>query len=253
MTNSYPSNTPGGVPAADTTPEQSGDLRDDVSTLASDAGDAGRHVVDVAKDETRSVASETKHQARRFLGQVGDELSTQAATQQTRLAGGLRSAGSEFSEMANASTSSGYASELVRGAGERADSVARWLEQRDPRSVLEEVKGFARRRPGVFIAIAIGAGVLAGRVTRAIMSPPDEEGSAGRRAMTTGRADFTAPPVPPVREVQPPATTTVGTGYTGSTGTGTTGAATIGTGTIPGTGVGGAGGGTYGSPGTGGA
>ena len=249
MTNSYLSNTPGGVTAAgDTTSAQSGDLRDDVSTLASDAGDAGRHVVDVAKDETRSVASETKDQARRFLGQVGDELSTQAATQQTRLAGGLRSAGSDFSEMANASTSSGYASELVRGAGERADAVGRWLEQRDPRSVLEEVKGFARRRPGVFIAIAIGAGVLAGRVTRAIMAGPDEDDSSGGRAVTTGRADFTAPSVPPVREVRPPATTTVGTGYTGTTGTGTTGAATM-----PGTGVGGAGDTTYGTPGTGGA
>ncbi|MFE6257329.1 hypothetical protein, partial [Agromyces sp. NPDC057865] len=116
MTSSSLSNTPGGVTAADdTTSDRSGDLRDDVSTLASDAGDAGRHVVDVAKDETRSVASETKDQARRFLGQVGDELSSQAATQQTRLAGGLRSAGSEFSEMASASTDSGYASELVRG------------------------------------------------------------------------------------------------------------------------------------------
>lgn len=239
MTNSSLSNTPGGVTAGDTTSAQSGDLRDDVSTLASDAGDAGRHVVDVAKDETRSVASETKDQARRFLGQVGDELSSQAATQQTRLAGGLRSAGSELSEMANASTSSGYASELVRGAGERADAVARWLDQRDPRSVLEEVKGFARRRPGVFIAIAIGAGVLAGRVTRAIMSPPEEDGSSGSRAVTTGRdarTEFTQPPVPPVREVRPPTATTVGTGYPGTTG--------------PGSGAGGAG---YGSPGTGGA
>jgi hypothetical protein len=247
MTNSYLSNTPGGVTAADTTSAQSGDLRDDVSTLASDAGDAGRHVVDVAKDETRSVASETKEQARRFLGQVGDEVQSQAATQQSRLAEGLRSAGSEFSEMANGSTRSGYASELVRGAGERVDAAARWLDQRDPRSVLEEVKGFARRRPGVFIAIAIGAGVLAGRVTRALMSPPDDDGSTDGRGLTTGRADFTAPSVPPVREVRPPATTTVGTGYTGTTGTGTTGAATM-----PGTGVGGAGDTTYGTPGTGG-
>ncbi len=250
MTNSYLSNTPGGVTADDTTSARSGDLRDDVSTLASDAGDAGRHVVDVAKDETRSVASETKDQARRFLGEVGDELSSQAAAQQTRLAGGLRSAGSDLSEMAKASTGSGYASELVRGAGDRVDAVGRWLEQRDPRSVLEEVKGFARRRPGVFIAIAIGAGVLAGRVTRAIMSPPDGDGSSGRRAMTTGSADFTAPPAPPVREVRPPATTTVGTGYTG---TGTTGTGTTGAGTMAGTGIGGDGDTTYGTPGTGGA
>ena len=252
MTNSSLSNTPGGVTSASasgtTSADQPGDLRDDVSTLASDAGDAGRHVVDVAKDETRSVASETKYQARRFIGQVGDEVRSQASAQQTRLAQGLRSTGSEFSQMADSSTESGYASQLVRAAGERVDGAARWLEQRDPRGVLEEVKGFARRRPGVFIAIAVGAGVLAGRLTRAIMSPPDED-SSGRRAMTGG-ADFTAPPAPPAREVRPPAATTVGSGFTGTTGTIGTGA--TGAGTMPATGVGGAGDTTYGAPGTGG-
>ena len=114
------------------------------------------------------------------MGQVGDELSSQAASQQARVAEGLQAMGSEFSEMAHSASGSGYATELVRGAGERADAVARWLEARDPRSIVEEVKGFARRRPGVFLAIAVGAGVLAGRLTRALAEPSDDSSSPGR-------------------------------------------------------------------------
>ena len=46
---------------------------------------------------------------------------------------------------------------LVETVGSRADSVATWLDQREPQDLLEEVKRFARRRPGVFLAIAAGA------------------------------------------------------------------------------------------------
>ena len=148
------------------------------------------------------------------MGQVGDELSSQAASQQARVAEGLQAMGSEFSEMAHSASGSGYATELVRGAGERADAVARWLEARDPRSIVEEVKGFARRRPGVFLAIAVGAGVLAGRLTRALAEPSDDSSSPGRMTPPRGRelddSGFAAPAVPPVSAVPPTSTTTVG-------------------------------------------
>jgi hypothetical protein len=105
MTNDSLSNTygsaHGGAAQTDASSSPTNGLRGDVSALASDAGDAGRRVVDVAKDETRSVASETKRQASRFMGQVGDELQTQAAAQQARVAQGLQAMGSEFSEMAS--------------------------------------------------------------------------------------------------------------------------------------------------------
>lgn len=223
MTNSSLSNprgtAEGGISTTGASSTPTGDLREDASTLASDATDAGRHVVGVAKDETKFVASETGRQARRFIGQVGDELRSQAATQQSRAAEGLRSVGSGFSEMANGSTQTGVAADIVRGAGERVNDVARWLDDRDPRSLVDEVKGFARRRPGVFIAIAVGVGVIAGRLTRAIASSAE---SSDAPSTTTDRidrqprdVDFAAPSVPPMREVPPPAATTVGTPSSG--------------------------------------
>ena len=55
------------------------------------------------------------------------------------------------------------AGNLVREAAQRTGSLAEWLNARDPGSVLDEVKSFARRRPGAFIAIAAVAGVAVGR------------------------------------------------------------------------------------------
>ena len=230
MTNSSLPNThgngQGGASATGASSAPTGDLRDDASTLASDASDAGRHVVGVARDETKSVASESGRQARRFMGQVGDELRSQATTQQSRAAEGLRSVGSGFSEMANGSTQTGIAADLVRGAGERVNDAARWLDDRDPRALVDEVKGFARRRPGVFIAIAVGVGVIAGRLTRAIASSAEASDSSSNATDRIERqprdVDFAAPPVPELREVPPPAATRVGAPTTGVGAAGTT-------------------------------
>ena len=121
--------------------------------------------------------------------------------------------------MANGSTQTGIAADLVRGAGERVNDAARWLDDRDPRALVEEVKGFARRRPGVFIAIAVGVGVIAGRLTRAIASSSEASDSSSNATDRIDRqprdVDFEAPPVPELREVPPPAATRVGAPTTG--------------------------------------
>ena len=59
----------------------------------------------------------------------------------------------------------GLATDLVREASTRVNGVASWLGDRDPESLLAEVKSYARRRPGMFIGIALVAGVVAGRLT----------------------------------------------------------------------------------------
>ena len=152
--------------------------------LKQEAGAAGHRVADTAKEEARSVATEAKFQVRKLADRVGGEVRSQASTQQHRAAGGIRDVGSQFSEMAATTTSSGLARDLVETVGARADSVASWLDQREPQDLLEEVKRFARRRPGVFLAIAAGAGVVIGRLTRSLATPSD---SSDRTVTTTPR------------------------------------------------------------------
>jgi len=72
--------------------------------------------------------------------------------------------------MADAPDQPGVAADLIRQAAERSQSVASWLENRDPGSLLDEVKSFARQRPGTFLLAAAGAGLLAGRLGRSLQA-----------------------------------------------------------------------------------
>lgn len=195
--------------------------REEAANLANEAGDATRRVAGVAKDETKAVGNEARRQARRFADQVGSEVREQAANQQSRAAGGLRNIGDEFSHMADGTgTGSGFAADVAREAGQRVGAVAQWLDEREPRDILEEVKGFARRRPGMFLAIAVGAGVVVGRLTRALMTPSDDDrtsASSGRpvSAYRTGATGTTG--VPGVADSEVVVTDTVVTGTAGDT------------------------------------
>lgn len=194
--------------------------------LKQEAGAAGHRVADTAKQEARSVASEAKFQVRKLADRVGGEVRSQASTQQHRAAGGIRDVGSQFSEMAATTTSSGVARDLVETVGARADSVASWLDQREPQDLVEEVKRFARRRPGVFLAIAAGVGVVIGRLTRSLATPSD---STDRTGTTTPRLTGGTDPY--------------ATGLTDDTGAYTGTGGTYGTGTVgAGAGAGAAGG-----------
>ncbi|MCU1636782.1 MAG: hypothetical protein JWQ68_2021 [Cryobacterium sp.] len=167
-------------------------IGEQASNLAHGAGEAGAQVAHTAKEETKRVAAEAGTQVRGIVTTVGSELRSQAATQQTRVAQGLRSVGSELTNMANGSATPnpGMATDLVNQAADRVNSVARWLDDRDPGSLLEEVKRFARQRPGVFIGIAAGAGILAGRLTRALATPADASESTGTAGYASGPAAY---------------------------------------------------------------
>jgi hypothetical protein len=88
--------------------------------------------------------------------------------------------------MSQSSEQSGIAGDLVREVASRTRKVASWLDSREPGDLLDEVRGFARRKPGVFLAGAAVAGVLAGRLTRGVAqaggSTPPQQNTAPRQA-----------------------------------------------------------------------
>jgi hypothetical protein len=159
----------------DTATAQAGQLKD---TATTEAG----HVAGVAKDEAARVAKEAGSQVRDLYQRTQSELKDQAGEQQQRAAAGLHSLGEELGRMASSQDSPGVASDLVGQAASRVGAVGDWLEGRDPGSLLDEVKSFARRKPGTFIAIAGVAGVLAGRLTRSLASG----GSSDTSSTSTG-------------------------------------------------------------------
>jgi hypothetical protein len=152
--------------------------RDQAATVGRSAGEAGGHVAQTAADQAREVVSETARQARDLLDEAGGHARDQASVQQQKAASQLRSVADELWEMTAKGGQSGVATEVARQAAERIHGMASWLEQREPADVLQTVRDFARRRPGVFLASAVAAGLAAGRLTRGMT---DAARSGGRR------------------------------------------------------------------------
>lgn len=191
----------------DAAKHEAADLKDTATTQAKD-------VVDTAKDEAASVVGEAKLQAKDLYAQTTRELGDQASAQQQRIATGLRSVGDELGSMAANSDGSGIAGDLVQQVSTKLSAAATWLGDREPGDVLTEVKRFARRRPGTFILAAALAGIVVGRLTRALATNAKEgkdaenglgaasaESTAPRALTATSDADSTfqgsVPPVPP--------------------------------------------------------
>jgi ElaB/YqjD/DUF883 family membrane-anchored ribosome-binding protein len=193
----------GGYPAAVPVPNAAPGLsaqrakpsaKDQAAEVAGTARDAGKHVAGVAGEQAGQVASEATQQVKQLVQQTRGELTEQAATQQQRVASGLRSLSQELSAMAQGSERSGMATDLVHQASDRTNAVASWLEQREPGHVLDEVTRFARQRPGTFLALAAGAGLLVGRLGRGLKAATDngDGGTAPQRPANAPNAGLAA-------------------------------------------------------------
>ncbi|MGH3338906.1 MAG: hypothetical protein ACRDPL_08775 [Propionibacteriaceae bacterium] len=130
------------------------------------AAGAASGVKDTAKGEVSNIASEAKYHARNLVDQTRSELRGQASNQQSQLASKLNSWASELGSMASKSDDSGPMTDLAHEGSRRIGEFSHWLDNHEPADLLDEVKRFARRRPGTFLALAAAAGVVAGRLTR---------------------------------------------------------------------------------------
>lgn len=188
---------------AETAKQEAGQV---AGTARAEAG----HVVETAKHEAAGVASEAKSQAKQVYSQTKQQLTEQAASQQQRVADGLRSIGDELNSLAQGSENPGIATDLVRQASTRVSGASDWLSQRDPGSLVNEVKTFARRKPGVFIAGALIAGVVAGRLTRALTESAKEEHQATGSGVTEGTSGAGRIPAAPSAPTPAPVDTPIG-------------------------------------------
>lgn len=160
-----------------------GDMKERAVESVAEVDAGAMYVAGVAGEEIGSVAHDVKDAARGFFEETRVQLADQASSQQQRAAGALRGTGEELEAMAaGANGSSGMATTAVRALGQHSRRAADWLEQREPADVVREVRGFARRHTGAFLVIALGVGIVAGRLTRALMA--DAHGSGA----TTGAA-----------------------------------------------------------------
>jgi hypothetical protein len=144
--------------------------KSEAANVKDTAAGAASGVKEVARGEVAHVADEAKYQTRNLLDQTRYELQGQVRYQQSSLASKLNGWASELGSMASKSDESGPMTDLAQQASRRVGEFSHWLDNHEPADLLDEVKRFARRRPGAFIALAAAAGVVAGRLTRGAVS-----------------------------------------------------------------------------------
>jgi hypothetical protein len=145
--------------------------KEQAGQLGQTAKDSGRQVAATATEQAKGVADETRRQAKDLTREVASQVNEQAAAQKEKATGALRGLSDELRSMAAHNQQSGPASDLANQAADKLGEVARWLDQREPGHLVEEVRNVARRKPGAF---------LVGRLTRgAVQSARNDDPDDG--------------------------------------------------------------------------
>jgi hypothetical protein len=215
--------------------------KDEAAGVGQSAKEATSQVASTATEQAKDVAAETKRQAKDLIGQAGTQVTEQAGAQKEKAVSGLRSIADELRSMAEGNgAQNGMAGDLARQAAEKAHEFAGWLDQRDPGSLVEEIRQLARRKPGSFLIGAALAGIAAGRLTRGAIAasgstdsgpavgtgyaptPIGDEASTAVYSTTTGSDSFSGQSAAGARNpssgplVVEPERTSVSQGATGS-------------------------------------
>jgi vacuolar-type H+-ATPase subunit H len=161
--------------------------KDEAKSVAQDAAQSGRQTAETAMEQAGQVADEAKNQAKQLIDQAREQVTTTGVQQKDRAASGLRSIADELTGMVNGEGSqSGVAADLARQASDYVRNAADMLENREPAELLQEVRRFARQRPGTFLLGAAAIGFLGGRLTRGLAADSDMGSSSG--SLGSGRS-----------------------------------------------------------------
>jgi len=199
---------------------------DEAKNVGQTAAQAGSQVASTAADQAKEVVQETQRQAKDLLDQGRSQVKTQVVSQQQKAGQSLSSLAQELRALANGTSEGapGPARDLLHQASSSVENFASMLQNREPAELLDDVRSFARRKPGLFLLGAAAAGVLAGRLTSGVKAAHSDSGTSGN-----GSAGYRAQ----TNYVDPAPTYS---DYTTTTTEYTTGA-TTGLGTTPGTGA----------------
>ncbi|WNV76732.1 hypothetical protein [Geodermatophilus sp. DSM 44513] len=212
-------------------PSTSDVAKDEARNVGQTAAQAGSQVASTATDQAKQVAQETKHQAQDLVQQGRQQLRQQVTSQQHKAAEGLQGVVTQLRGMANGEAAApGPVRDLLEQATGYVEQFADRLQNREPADLLDDVRAFARRRPGAFLLGAALTGVLAGRLTSGVKAAhTDGSSTSGGQQYRSSYADTNYVDPAPAYSGYGTATTgyepTTGyettTGYSGTAATGT--------------------------------
>jgi hypothetical protein len=182
--------SPSTTTAPSTTTERAKETKDvavdEAKNVGQTAAQAGSQVASVATDQAKEVAYETQRQAKDLLDQGRTQVRQQVVSQQQKAGQGLSSLAQELRALADGTSQGapGPARDLLQQASSSVENFASMLQNREPAELLDEVRRFARRKPGLFLLGAAAAGVLAGRLTSGVKAAHSDTGTSGGQYTT---------------------------------------------------------------------
>jgi len=217
MTHSIDTPFPPPAPMATDSPSTADVAKDEAKNVQQTAVQAGGQVASTATDQAKQVAQETQRQAKDLLDQGRTQVREQAISQQQKAGQSLSSLAQELRGLADGTSSGapGPARDLLQQGAGMVESFASKLQNREPAELLDEVRSFARRKPGLFLLGAAAAGVLAGRMTRGVTAAHSDSGTSSSGTVGYRAQSNYVDPTPSYAATTSTYTGTgTGTGYT---------------------------------------
>jgi hypothetical protein len=222
-----PATTAGATsPSTGDSPSKADIAKDEARNVGQTAAQSASQVASTAADQASQVVQETKAQAQDVLAQGRDQLRQQVVSQQQKAGQGLAGLAEALRGMAEGNAPApGPAADLVKQGAGKVEEFATLLQNREPADLLEDIRSFARRKPGTFLLGAAIAGVVAGRLTSGVKAAHSDSGTSSTG--TSGTYRTPANYVDPAPAYSSYAETGVYTETTTGYGTATTGGAPV--------------------------
>lgn len=170
---------------------------------ASSGGRGGDHgakeAVGEVGNQAKALAGQARDQAMDLMDRTRQEVRQQAESRGQQMAGTMRTWVQQLSALAEGRPQeAGQMQQYLQDARMRLTSWADRLEQKGPDGLLQDVTRFARRRPGMFLALSAGTGFALGRMVRSGASAQKEhqQGGNGRYAMGGAQFEYQPPRYP---------------------------------------------------------
>ncbi|MFD3695169.1 hypothetical protein ACFWUZ_03280 [Streptomyces sp. NPDC058646] len=168
-------------------------VQDKAGESASLVSGKAAEVGGTAKEQAANVVGEATAQARDLVGELRTQLTGQAETQTQRLAENVRRLSQELRELSENGKPDSTMAGMARQIADGGQQMAAHVEKRGPEGLLSDLQGFARRRPGVFLAGAALAGFVVARAGKGVSAAASSESSGGSGAAAPAVAARPAP------------------------------------------------------------
>ncbi len=141
--------------------------KEQASATADQAKQAASEVAGTAADQVKAVTGEVRQQVGTVVQELRERVTDQAQEQTQRVAGTLRQWADDLGSLAQNASGDSPARSLMTQAADGGHRAAEYLDKQGPAGLVGDLKDFARRHPGAFLAGAALSGLVVGRLAKA--------------------------------------------------------------------------------------